>query len=68
MTSFRFHFQTHDPKDLAFLRKAGFDSLEISRLCQLRDKSGAKMQDCLPLPQAHLRFLHWLVQQGRLKS
>ncbi len=68
MNVFRFHFQAHNQKDLAVLRQAGFDSLEISRLCQFREKYRPNEQDQPSLSQNHLLFTRWLVQQRKLNE
>ncbi len=68
MNGFHFHFQAVDPRDLAVLRKAGFDSLEISRLCQFRRTYKPTAEDEPELSREHLLFIRWLVQQGKLSE
>jgi len=68
MNKFLFHFQTYSPKDLEVLRKAGFDSQEISSICQLRNKYQAQVQGQPTPAQKHLLFMRWLVQQGKLNE
>ncbi len=68
MNKFRFHFQTHRQKDLEVLRQAGFDSQEIYCLCQFRDSYRPNEQDQPSLPEKHLLFARWLVQQGKLNE
>ncbi len=64
-------FSSHRPQNQAdrlTLRQIGFSESEIDRLCRLRQKYQPTVQDRLVLEpdMAHLRFLRWLVSQGRL--
>jgi hypothetical protein len=54
--------------DRLTLRQKGFSESEIDRLCRLRQQYQPTAQDRLVLEPdlAHLRFLRWLVHQGRL--
>lgn len=57
-----------DQADRTALRQAGFSEREIDRLCQTRRawKPNEKDGTALDLHQAHLRFLRWLFQEGKL--
>jgi hypothetical protein len=51
---------------LEALRKGGFTDLEISRLYHLRQVYVANPLDQAPADLAHLQFVRWLVEHGRL--
>jgi hypothetical protein len=58
--------QMNDKEGYNLLCAAGFTTLEIHRLSQLRQGYRASEQDQAPLDYAHLRFIQWLVRTGRL--
>lgn len=68
MNRFPFHFQAKDSEDIVALRNAGFDSREISRLCQLRRTYKLTAQDQPELPQKHLLFIRWLIEHGKIRE
>lgn len=51
---------------LEILRRAGFTMLEIQRLYHFRRAYVVDEQDRSPVDLAHLRFIRWLVLNGRL--
>ncbi len=51
---------------LEALRKGGFTDLEISRLSHFRQGYVANPLDQAPADLARLRFVRWLVENGRL--
>lgn len=48
------------------LHQAGFTTLEIRRLLRFRQLFLASEQDQAPADLAHLQFIRWLVEHGRL--
>ena len=54
--------------DRLMLRQRGFSEPEIDRLCRLRRGYQPTEQDRMVLEpdEAHLHFLRWLVQKGKL--
>lgn len=60
--------RTQNQEDRLLLQQKGFSESEIDRLCRLRQKYQPTIQDRLVLEPdvAHLRFLRWLIHQGRL--
>jgi len=67
MRWFSFH-QAYEPTNVALLRQAGWSELEIERLCRWRERYTPNDQDqtALTPDEAHLRFLRWLIQEGKL--
>lgn len=48
------------------LRRAGFTGLEISRLSRFRQVYVVNEKDQAEVDLAHLQFVRWLVEHGRL--
>ncbi len=55
-------------KELDLLRKGGFTFTEITRLYQLRRAYVQHELDWAPADLARLRFVRWLVENGRLSE
>lgn len=53
---------------LEALYRAGFKTVEITRLAELRRSYLAGEQDQAPADLARLRFIRWLVANGRLSD
>jgi len=51
---------------LESMRQAGLTSLEISRLYRFRQRFVIQEQDRSPIDLAHLHFIQWLIQHGKL--
>lgn len=51
---------------LETLRKSGFSDQQVSRLYHLRQEYRANPLHRGPADLAHLRFVRWLVEHGRL--
>jgi hypothetical protein len=60
--------RAREQADRLALRQAGCSGLEIDQLCHWRRAYQPNEQDQIALnpDQAHLRFLRWLVQEGKL--
>ena len=50
------------------LHKAGFSTLEIERMFQLRQTYVEQEMDQAPAVLSHLQFIRWLVMNGRLSE
>jgi len=53
-------------EELAALHRVGFTTTEIKRLCLFRRAFIENGQDKAPGDLAHLRFIRWLVEKGKL--
>lgn len=53
-------------KGLEALFRAGFTTVEVTRLAEIRRRYIQGEQDQAPADLAHLRFIRWLVANGRL--
>jgi hypothetical protein len=60
--------QLNYKEDLDLLRRAGFTLTEITRLYQLRRAYVQHELDWAPADLARLRFVRWLVDNGRLSD
>lgn len=55
-------------EQLDALHRAGLTSSEIHRLCRFRQFFRIEEADRSPAEVARLRFVRWLVEQGRLSE
>lgn len=58
--------QLNYKEKLEALRRNGFTDLEIGRLSHFRQRYNVNQLDRSPAELAHLKFVRWLVERGRL--